>query len=136
MKVKKRRAPALHPTENQIQIALMEWAELGKKTKPELALLFHIPNGAYKSKAASGLFKLLGQKAGVPDLFLPVARSGFHGFWIELKSKRGTVRAEQKHWLAELQAQGYAVEVCRDWKKAADLIMDYLRGDYAKRNSS
>jgi len=120
------------PKENEIQSALMEWARLNERHKPELALLFHIPNGVQKSIAGGRLFKRIGQKAGVPDLFLPVARGGFHGLWIELKSKTGTLTTAQKHWLQELKAQDYAVEVCRDWKKAAGFIMDYLRGEYAK----
>jgi hypothetical protein len=117
-----------NPTENEIQSALMEWARSYERLKPELKLLFHIPNGAQKSIAGGRLFKRLGQKSGVPDLFLPVARGGFHGLWIELKSINGKVSPAQRYWIGELEAQGYAVEVCRDWLKAAQLIFDYLNG--------
>lgn len=67
------------PTEEDEQIALFLWAKMASATMPELDLLYHIPNGGSRGKAEAGRFKASGVKAGVPDIFLPVARGGKHG---------------------------------------------------------
>ena len=43
---------------------------------PEAQLLFHVPNGGKRNAAEAAHLKRQGVKAGVPDLFLPVARGG------------------------------------------------------------
>lgn len=66
-------------------------------------------------------------KAGVPDLFLPVSRDGYHGLFIELKRQAGgRVSDEQKEWIQELRDQGYRVEVCKGWEAAAGVLKNYL----------
>lgn len=120
----------LLPKEGQEQAALMSWCELEMKRgrMPELALLFHIPNGGGRSKAEAGRFKAEGVKAGVPDLFLPVPRGEHHGLFIELKRRDGgRVSREQKEWIAALQEQGYAAEVCAGWEDAAKVLTEYLK---------
>ena len=121
----------LLPSEGQEQAALMGWAALEMKRgrMPELALLFHIPNGGARNKAEAGRFKAEGVKAGVPDLFLPVPRGEHHGLFIEMKRRDGgRLSKEQKEWIAALQAQGYQVEVCAGWNEAAEVLTEYLGG--------
>lgn len=113
------------PTEAQEQITLFSWAAV--QAVPELALLYHIPNGGSRHKAEAARLRAEGVRAGVPDLCLPVPRGGFHGLYIELKRLRGgRVSDRQKEWLAALGAQGYAVAVCNGWEDAAGTIMGYL----------
>ena len=117
----------LLPKEGQEQAALMSWAQMQSWRWPELALLFHIPNGGGRSKAEAGRFKAEGVKAGVPDLFLPVPHGGYHGLFIELKRQAGgRVSTEQKEWIEKLREQGYRVEVCKGWEAAAEVIKEYL----------
>ena len=117
----------LLPKEGQEQAALMSWAKMQSWRWPELALLFHIPNGGGRSKAEAGRLKAEGVKAGVPDLFLPVSRDGYHGLFIELKRQAGgRVSDEQKEWIQELRDQGYRVEVCKGWEAAAGVLKNYL----------
>lgn len=117
----------LLPKEGAEQAALMSWAQMQSWRWPELALLFHIPNGGGRSKAEAGRFKAEGVKAGVPDLFLPVPRGEHHGLFIELKRiDGGRVSKEQESWIKALQAQGYRVEVCKGWEDAAELLKNYL----------
>ncbi|MFZ2190441.1 MAG: VRR-NUC domain-containing protein [Candidatus Magasanikiibacteriota bacterium] len=98
---------------------------------PELALLFAIPNGGARSPATAAKLKATGTKAGVSDMFLPVARHGFHGLWIELKKlKGGKESQEQKDWGAAMQAQGYAYCCCLGWMAAARALMLWL--DFAE----
>ena len=115
------------PTEQSEQMALIQWAEYNRAAYPQLRLLHHIPNGGSRMKAEAGRLKAMGVKAGVPDLFLPVARGGFHGLYIELKRlESGKASAVQRRWMEALRAEGYAVELCRGWVAASEKILDYL----------
>ena len=119
------------PTEDEEQIALMRWAALATPAHPELRLLFHIPNGGSRGKAEAGRFRAMGVKPGVPDLFLPVPRSGFHGLFVELKrTKGGRVSPEQEEWLRALVDKGYMARVCPGWEAASRAILAYLEGGF------
>lgn len=72
---------------------------------PELALLYHVPNGGSRNKIEAARLRAQGVKSGVPDLCLPVARGGNHG----------------------LLEQGYAAAICKGWQEAASVIIDYLQ---------
>lgn len=117
------------PTEEQEQKAVFEWVELMQKQFPDLALLFHIPNGGFRSKSEAVRFKRTGVKSGVPDLFLPVPRGSYHGLWIEMKRRKGgRLSDEQKEWLEALTAQGYRAVMCQGAEAACDEIYTYLTG--------
>lgn len=115
--------------EDAEQISLIQWSELQSAKYPELKLLFHIPNGGKRNAQEAARFKRMGVKAGVPDLFLPVPRGGFHGLWIELKAANGKTSTAQESMLKELRLQGYAAKVCFGWEKAAVAIKTYLELD-------
>lgn len=116
------------PLEHVEQTCLFRWAAYNRAALPELQLLYAVPNGGYRNKATAARMKAQGVKAGVPDMFLPVPRGTYHGLYIELKRRKGgTVSAEQREWLTNLRAQGYAAYVCHGWEEAAHTIMDYMR---------
>lgn len=115
------------PTEEQEQEAVMEWAMLMEKQYPELALLFHIANGGDRHPAVAAKLKKQGVKPGVPDLFLPVARGGFHGLWVEMKrQKGGRLSDEQKAWIDALTAEKYLAVRADGAEAACDVIYKYL----------
>jgi hypothetical protein len=76
--------------------------------------------------------KAEGVKDGVPDIFFPVPRGGWHGLFIELKrpesngKRAGKATPEQLKWIAGLQKQGYGAVVCVGWEEARDTIIQYL----------
>lgn len=116
------------PTESVEQQRLFQWAALQAASRPELEMLYHIPNGGARSKATAGRLKAEGVRAGVPDLCLPVPRAQYHGLYIELKRQHGgQTSPSQKDWLRRLSAQGYDTAVCHGWEDAASMIMAYLR---------
>ncbi len=113
-------------SEHAEQAALFRWAEFARSRLPELALLHAIPNGGHRYKATAARLKAEGVKRGVPDVCLPVARSGAHGLYIELKTERGKATPEQLGWIRALRRQGYVAEVCRGWESARSMIEHYL----------
>lgn len=117
-------------SEHAEQVAVFEWARLLEERRPELALLFAIPNGGARHPATGRKLKAEGVKRGVPDLCLPVARGAYHGFYAELKTGTGRVTPEQRWWAERLQAHGYAYYLCRGARGAIAAIEQYLGGEF------
>jgi hypothetical protein len=128
------------PSELSEQCALFDWAERLQGRLPELAWLFHVPNGGARAKQTrrgkggqvvtfspeAQRLKASGVKPGVPDVFLLEPRGGYAGLVIEMKAEEGRVRPEQRAWLERLAEQHYKVLVCRSWTAAAHQICLYL----------
>jgi len=113
------------PTEHDEQSALFSWAVLSRH--PELDLMFAIPNAAKRSFKLAAMMKAEGLKSGVPDIFLPVARNGRHGLFIEMKRVKGSVTSKaQSVWIESLNNAGYKAVICKGWIEAKDAIEDYL----------
>ena len=75
--------------------------------------------------------KAEGVKRGVPDVWLPVARGGYHGLVIELKAdERGRATREQVVWLKALEGEGYYAALACGMEAARGLIEMYL--DWAR----
>lgn len=110
-------------SEHQEQCAVIRWFDI--QCKPHR--LFSIPNGGQRHAAVAAKLKAEGVRAGVPDLFLPVSRHGFHGLFIELKAKGGKLQTNQADWLAHLTEQGYMAVVCVGADKAIQTIREYLQ---------
>ena len=115
-------------TEHDHQVALMLWAAMQTKVLPELKLLFAIPNGGHRHPATGAKLKSEGVKPGVPDLALMVAKKGFHGLFIELKTTKASSKLSehQIHWINALTAEGYQAVECRGWDDARNTILEYL----------
>ena len=113
-------------SEHDEQKALFEWAAWNQGHEPAPCLLFAIPNGGLRMPAVAGKLKAEGLKPGVPDVYLPVARLGYHGFWIEMKFGKNKTTIEQDVWLTALKAEGYMVDVSYGWQEAAHKIARYL----------
>lgn len=117
------------PTESVEQQCLFRWADFQSGKYPELELMYHIPNEGKRSRSTGARMKAEGLKPGVPDICLPVPRSGYHGLYIELKRLRGNCTTKnQDEWIAKLENQGYRAEVCRGWEEASRIILEYLEG--------
>lgn len=117
------------PSEDAEQMAVIEWAELQAGRWPELAMLYHIPNGGKRGKIEAARFKAMGVKAGVPDLCLPVARGGYHGLYIEMKRREGgRLSADQAEWIGSLRREGYCAYRCDGCRDAQLVLEAYLRG--------
>lgn len=115
------------PTEAQEQAALFQWAAMMTGKWPELQYMHHIPNGGSRGTIEAYHLKQQGVKPGIPDIFLPCARGGYHGLYIEMKRRKGgRVSIEQKKMIIALREQGYPVVVCEGWEAARDVITEYM----------
>ena len=120
-KVAKVKVPV--PTEHQEQAAVIAWCDQHRETKH----IFAIPNGCHKSMPSAAKFRREGLRKGIPDLMVPVARSGFHGLFIEMKRTKGSVTsAEQLAWFSVLRREGYAAYACKGAADAIAVIELYL----------
>jgi hypothetical protein len=115
------------PTEAEEQAALFQWAKLSEGSKPQLRLLYAIPNGGSRHRLEAANLKRQGLKAGVPDICLAYPSGVYHGLYIELKVGKNKPSDKQKEWLASLRAAGYMTAVCYGFQEAKDMIEKYLK---------
>lgn len=108
------------------QVSIFDWARYNESMYSELRLLNASLNGVKLTIGQAVKTKASGMKAGYPDIFLPVAKAGYHGLFIELKEKGGAVQPNQKWWKQELNAGGYLSVVCYGANEAIDMIKNYL----------
>ena len=70
--------------------------------------------------------KAEGVLAGVADLFLMVGNEGYHGLFIEMKTKEGRQADTQKIFEFQCEASGYKYAICRSVEEFKETIEDYL----------
>ena len=104
------------------QVALVQWFRL---CYPKL-LLFSIPNGEFRHITTAVKLKKSGVLAGVADLFLMSPNINHHGLFIEMKAAKGKVSDQQKYFLEQAKAKGYAACVCYSFEEAQAAINNYL----------
>ena len=125
--MKRTYTPLTVPLEDAEQRIIFQWAAMETAARPELGLLYAIPNGGTRAIKTAIALKAQGVKSGVPDMCLPVARGGYHGLYIELKrQKGGTVSETQKSWITALNTQGYKAIICHGAEEAIGTIKEYL----------
>ena len=110
-------------TEHQEQVAVVQWFRLAY---PKL-IIFSIPNGGVRNIGTAVKLKSEGVLAGVADLFLMQPNIHHHGMFIEMKAAKGKVSEQQKYFLEQAKAKGYAACVCYSFEEAQAAITNYLR---------
>jgi hypothetical protein len=101
--MQKRKAPkrqSIKRREQAIQKAVAEL--LDTAGRPGL-VWFHVPNGGARSPVEAAIFKGLGVKPGVPDIFA-FYQSAL--YVLELKTEDGTLSDDQRIMLEQLAAAG------------------------------
>jgi hypothetical protein len=118
------------PRETDEQATVVSWGKICRLDG--IDMLFSVPNGScfapgYNKWALIAKLKAEGLRPGVSDLFLSVARHGFHGLYLELKKKKGGKESEdQITWRIRAQEEGYKVVVCEGAHAAIAEIQAYL----------
>ena len=103
------------------------WAFYESAAHPELKNLFAVPNGGLRSKSEAARLKASGVKAGVPDMFLAVPKSGYAGLFIEMKVGKNKTSKDQDEWIERLMRAGYKCAVCYGFETARNEIEEYLK---------
>lgn len=117
--MKKKSTPT--PSEAEEQITVVQYCDL--KDIP----IYHIANEGKRTYYTGTLLKRMGMRRGVPDLCVPLPKGKFHGFYIEMKSRKGKATNEQISWLKRLKDNGYATAICHGADEAINLINKYLQ---------
>ena len=120
--------------ESAHQAQVVEWSKWAYKTGkyPMLNMLHCSLNGVKLSGTQAKIAKGQGMLSGVPDLFLPVPKNGYHGLFIEMKSEKGRV-TENQHWfLTNAESVGYKTAVCYSAKEAISAIQAYYDQEMIK----
>lgn len=110
------------------QKALFDWA----KTVPELKWMHSIPNGTVLAGNASkraiqmASLKATGLKPGVWDIFLPLAKHGYHGLYIEMKAGKNKLSEAQDEFGNHVHRNGYLTATCWTWDEARQVLEDYI----------
>lgn len=123
---------AEYGNEGDQQAAVMRWADELKAEYPALDTLNASLNGINLGGTAGQRARTIakakreGMRVGYPDLFLPVARKGWHGLFIELKHRRNKPTPEQIWWLDRLTENGYLATACWEAQDAINVISEYL----------
>ena len=120
-------------SEHSQQAMVIQWAKRHEGKWPELRWIHSSLNGIFIPGPRKMAYKIMnhmkaeGQKNGVPDLFLPVARRGFHGLFIEMKrDDKQAPRPEQIEFMQFAEEQGYRDQVCYGYQDAVNELEWYL----------
>ena len=108
--------------EHRLQCGCVKWLRL---QHPDL-LCFAIPNGGARNAVTGARLKAEGVVAGIPDLMIAEPRGYWAGLFIEMKTEKGVLRAEQKQMMQTLIKKGYYFAVCRSFDEFRQIVTDYL----------
>lgn len=111
--------------EDSLQKRCVMWFSL--QYREYAKLLHHSPNGGKRNAIEAAKFKAMGVRAGFPDLILCIARQGYHGLFVELKTAKGRQSDNQKYYQAVLEEQGYKYVVIRSIEDFISTINEYLQ---------
>ena len=109
--------------EDKEQIALITWVRLMQAKHPEMAMVYHCPNGGHRDIRTAAKFKAMGVKAGVWDIFLPIPMPGL---FIEMKVGKGRLTPQQADFRYALEPYGYKFFVAYSWHDAARAIAEHV----------
>ena len=110
------------PSEDQEQQSVVEYCDIMGIP------IVHIPNEGKRSAAYGAKMKRMGLRSGFPDLFVPLARGGYHGLFIEMKAEGGRATPDQKKWVDKLNSYGYRATVCVGADAAINELNQYFYG--------
>lgn len=112
--------------EDREHIDLVTWLRMMESRHPELALVYHTPNGGYRDARQAAKFKAMGVKPGIWDLFVPIPAPGL---WVEMKAPKGRLTPAQAKWRESLEPAGYRFAIAYSWSEAARYIADHIGFD-------
>ena len=111
-------------TESNEQIAAMDWL---RAQYPKIAeYTMHIGNERKASYYAGYIMKRMGVLKGASDLFMAWPSGGYHGLFIEVKSKVGKPTPEQRAFIERMADVGYYASICYGADEVIDTMKEYI----------
>jgi len=104
--------------EHSEQVGFITWF---RNRYPSI-LIFHIPNGEYRSISVAKRLKAAGVVAGIPDLYIP----RYH-LWIEMKTETGKLSKDQEAMHTYLRRIGDTVFVAHGAEDASRQFLEFLK---------
>ena len=114
------------PTEHAEQAAFFQAIAIMANQDSRLKAVFAIPNAGKRSVGAAVYYQQEGLRAGVPDIFVPIANTKKHGLFIEMKRKGAKLKENQLVWIRLLEGLGYQTAVCYSCDDALSALRVYL----------
>lgn len=111
-------------TESNEQIAAMDWLRAQHPNIAEYTM--HIGNERKASYYAGYIMKRMGVLKGASDLFMAWPSGGYHGLFIEVKSKIGRPSPMQKAFIERMRAVGYKAEFCYGADEVINTMKEYI----------
>lgn len=114
--------------EHDLQVTIIQWCRLNPLGYKSLHKIYSNPNQGYggdDAKRRGRKMKAEGARAGVLDLFLPVARGGYHGAYIELKIGDNDLSPEQTAFVKDMITEGYKCAMCKSLEQFQNFIKFY-----------
>jgi hypothetical protein len=108
--------------ESKIQKECVRWFKMQHATK----LICAIPNGGKRGVVEASIMKAEGVLAGMPDLFIAEPSKGYHGMFVEMKTKTGKLTTNQQIVHDHLFLNDYHVVVCRSIDEFMKLVNEYF----------
>jgi hypothetical protein len=105
--------------EQAIQQAIVRYLRLAIPR----AIVAHVPNGGYRTRAEAGILKSMGVVAGVSDLIilLPDGRVAF----VEVKAGKGRVSEAQTEFLRSAAGFGHMTAIVRGVSDMSDRLAEW-----------
>lgn len=122
----------MRQTESQLQKSCIMWFRL---QYPSIArLIFAVPNGGSRNGREAAKMKGEGVTAGVSDVILLKASSGYASLCIEFKTAKGRQQKTQKEWQQVVEKNGNKYIICRSFDSFQEIVKDYLFNLAKKQN--
>ena len=94
-------------SEDKLHVSVAQYLDVAL---PIGSMWFHVPNEGKRTGAEAGRLKAFGMMAGIPDI--TIIHEG-RAHFIELKTPRGSLSADQRATIGALQVCGCMVHICR-----------------------
>lgn len=113
-------------SESSEQIAFFHWVRIQGCTDERFKTIFAISNGMHSSAKAGFRAKREGLRAGISDVFVPIASRGYHGLFIEFKIKPNKLSDKQEEFFKRVHGQGFACRIAWSADDAIKILKEYL----------
>lgn len=91
-----------------------------------VAPIHHSASERKTSPQAGRRLKNLAQRAGFPDLYLPVQSGVYQALAVELKSQKGRQSVNQQHWQDFFEKANVQYFLCRSIEEFQQIVISYL----------